>query len=248
MSELIVISEQNQETLIKKVSDVYQRMLIDLSKSYPNIISAWPGGRSLLKFFPAFNEVLSTLPIEIVKKQQFFQVDERVSQDFNRVVLEDNFFSNLAQKKIINRSQVHYYPTDMTPELAVLEYSNLLASFGSRFNYVMLGAGNPHIRDLDGKIIKYDCHLAGIFANHPSSKATGSAFYYYFDSPKPPPGRITATYNLLSASDWCFLFIMGEEKKDVLREFLDPSVSVDTTPIKIAQTIKNCVLITDQKI
>jgi 6-phosphogluconolactonase/glucosamine-6-phosphate isomerase/deaminase len=247
MSELIIISETEQEKLIKKVSDLYREVLISLSKS-DLVTSGWPGGRSLLNFFPAFSEALSELPNAIRAQQHFFQVDERVSQDFNREVLEKNFFANLVEKNIIKNNQVHYYPTDLEPEAGIAEYTNLFNSLGSKFNYIMLGAGNPHQKDENGQIAQYDCHVAGIFPHHPSSKANNSGFYYYFDSPKPPPGRITATYNLLSKSDWCFLFIMGPEKKEVVREFLDKNATIENAPVKIASRIKNCVLITDQKV
>lgn len=245
---LTIVSEKDTEKLVQQVSKHYNNVLTELSEQNTFVVSGWPGGRSLLKFFPAFSNVLKGLKKELLKKQHFFQVDERIYQDFNREILESNFFSILRKANLIESSQVHYYPTEQAPEDGLNSYSEMLDLYGSKYHYIMLGAGGPHQRDEKGQITNYDCHVAGIFANHPSSKPNIAKFNYYFDSPKPPPGRITATYDLLSKSEYCFLFIMGTEKKEVLSEFLNPTTAIENSPIHIAKKIKNCILITDQEI
>lgn len=248
MSAPLIISDPDIDQLSAKVCRLFKTALIELHKKNKYVVGAWPGGRSLLKFFPGLAKVFAELDPEILRAQQLFQVDERVFGEFNREILEQNFLRELKEQKILTESQIHYFPTEKGSIEGVRQYSKSLAGYGSNFNYVMLGAGNAHVRKVDGAIEKYDCHVAGIFAHHPSSEPHQDPFYYYYDSPKPPAGRVTATYSLLSRSDWCFLFVIGREKEEVLKEFLDKKASLNNTPIKIALETKNCVLITDLKV
>lgn len=248
MPELTIISDPQISQLSIKVCAVFKAALNQLAEQNKFVVGAWPGGRSLLKFFPGICKVFCELEKEVLNSQQFFQVDERVYTEFNREILEQNFFSEMREKKIISESQIHYFPTNEGPVEGVRSYTKLLESFGLRFNYAMLGAGGPHVLNADGTILKSDCHVAGVFANHPSSEPHQAPFYYYYDSPKPPPGRVTATNSLLARSEWSFLFIMGEEKREVLKEFLDENIDLARSPIKIALEAKNCILVTDLKV
>lgn len=60
-----------------------------------------------------------------------------------------------------------------------------------------------------------DGHIASLFPGHPALDSTGGVVSVR-DSPKPPPQRISLTFDVLAAVDLVLLIAKGTEKADVL--------------------------------
>lgn len=90
--------------------------------------------------------------------------------------------------------------------------------FQSRLDVTLLGMGE-------------DGHIASLFPGHPARFAKGPVTTID-DSPKPPPHRITFTYEILRTSRAQFLLAMGEGKRAALQRVLsgDPLAPPNALP------------------
>ena len=78
----------------------------------------------------------------------------------------------------------------------------------TRFDLVLLGMGP-------------DGHTASIFPEHPSFKPTTRLVIGVEDAPKPPPERITLTFNALNNTDALWFIVTGDAKADAVARVLD---------------------------
>ncbi|MFY0406505.1 6-phosphogluconolactonase [Solicola sp. PLA-1-18] len=67
------------------------------------------------------------------------------------------------------------------------------------FDVVMLGVGD-------------DGHVASLFPHHPGLDVTGVAVTAVFDSPKPPPTRVSMTFETLNKARHVWFLVSGEGK------------------------------------
>jgi 6-phosphogluconolactonase len=76
-----------------------------------------------------------------------------------------------------------------------------------------------------------DGHIASLFPGHPARFAKGPVTTLD-DSPKPPPKRITLTYEILRTSRASFLVAMGEGKRAALERVVsgDPLAPANALP------------------
>jgi len=111
----------------------------------------------------------------------------------------------------------------MVPELVPMARPGSLAEaaqehareFATRLHgldVVLLGAGP-------------DGHIASLFPDHPVLNATGVCAVVY-DSPKPPPERLTLTLPVLEAVEHAVLVATGAAKAPVLRRALAGDASL----------------------
>ncbi len=99
-------------------------------------------------------------------------------------------------------------------EEGAIEYERALAAFPSlnangeqqpwpSFDICLLGVGP-------------DAHIASLFPDRPAISVTDRAAVAVFDSPKPPPVRITLTRPVINASQRLWLVLTGSEKAAAL--------------------------------
>src|SRR5690606_11776660 len=76
-----------------------------------------------------------------------------------------------------------------------------------------------------------DGHLASLFPGHPALFAKGRVAHVP-DSPKPPPERMTLTFDLLRAAGRALLVVTGEAKRPALQRVLagDPELPANILP------------------
>jgi 6-phosphogluconolactonase len=167
----------------------------------------------------------------------FFMVDERIvplsSPDSNFGGLHTSLFKHLIDEGVLSATQLH--PFEASAEnvsVRCAEYMRELSNFGSTFSVVVLGVGE-------------DGHVAGLFPEHPVLKKSGQGFEYFFDSPKPPAARMTASRDLVTSASLGVVLALGEGKRSAWEAFQDKSVLESRCPVKMTLGMKRCVVVTD---
>ncbi|TDE88139.1 6-phosphogluconolactonase [Occultella glacieicola] len=85
------------------------------------------------------------------------------------------------------------------------------------FDVVLLGMGP-------------DAHVASLFPGHPALAATGTTAVAVHDSPKPPPDRISLTFEALAGARQVWLVVAGAEKAEAVRRALGGAADVREAP------------------
>jgi 6-phosphogluconolactonase len=104
-----------------------------------------------------------------------------------------------------------------TPEASAEAYAQALADAGSpAFDVLMLGMGP-------------DGHVASLFPGHEALSVTGQATVGVHGSPKPPPERVSLTYDAIHSAREVWVVAAGTEKASAVASALR-GAPVDTTP------------------
>ena len=107
-----------------------------------------------------------------------------------------------------------------TAEDAAAAYAATVRSSGTGdFDVLMLGVGP-------------DGHIASLFPDHPGLDATDAIAVAVHDSPKPPPDRVTLTFEALNRAKAVWFLVAGEGKADAVRRGLAEEGSVVDTPAR----------------
>jgi len=77
-----------------------------------------------------------------------------------------------------------------------------------------------------------DGHVASLFPGFPQLGASDTPTAAVFDSPKPPPIRVTLTFPALNNSESVWFVVSGTDKADAVRHALAAEGSVDETPAR----------------
>ncbi|WP_448629492.1 6-phosphogluconolactonase [Cellulomonas soli] len=114
-------------------------------------------------------------------------------------------------------ANVHAVPalrdTVPTPEVAAALYADELAAFAApgadvpAFDVLLLGMGP-------------DGHIASLFPDHPALDATGRATVGVHGSPKPPPLRVSLTFEAIRTAREVWVVAAGAEKAQAVAEAL----------------------------
>jgi 6-phosphogluconolactonase len=77
-----------------------------------------------------------------------------------------------------------------------------------------------------------DGHVASLFPGSPQLHETDSPTVAVFDSPKPPPVRVSLTFPTLSNSEVVMFVVAGADKADAVARALAPEGTIDETPAR----------------
>jgi 6-phosphogluconolactonase len=120
-------------------------------------------------------------------------------------------------------AHVHEFPArgDVPDvEAAAEAYADELAAHWSgRFDVTMLGVGP-------------DGHVNSLFPGFPQLHTAGRPTAGVTASPKPPPERVTLTFEATCASSSVWFLVSGEGKADAVRRALADEGSLDETPAR----------------
>lgn len=224
------------ETKLAEAAVVLFQVLKAKPQSTPLVV-ALCGGRSVVGLLQALIRESAHQPPELLSRIQFFMVDERIvpttHPDSNFGGLSQQFFNALLEQHIISKEQLHALSiTAENSEDACREYLRELEGCGGAFTVVVLGMGE-------------DGHIAGLFPHHPVLAAPGRAFIPFFDSPKPPAARVTASRDLVTEASLGVLLALGEGKRAAWEAFTCDSISDNECPAKMVQSMNRCVVVTD---
>ncbi len=123
----------------------------------------------------------------------------------------------------VGATRVHEVPaSDQVPdaEAAAASYSDKVrADGGDTFDVLMLGIGP-------------DGHVASLFPGHPGLGVTDAIATAVHDSPKPPPDRVTLTFEALDRSQAVWFLASGDAKADAVARALADDGTVTETPAR----------------
>ena len=217
------------------VSAIFE-VLAKLPKEAPLAIGLC-GGRSVVGLLRELAQASVNQPRELLRRLHFFMVDERIvplaSPESNFGGLKAQLFDELIAQGLISDDQLHPFTAsfDDAPERCQ-EYYQELQRFGGRFAVVVLGVGE-------------DGHVAGLFPRHPVLEQVSPGFASFFDSPKPPPARMTATRALIEASSLGIILVLGEGKRKAWDDFSASPGSVLECPARLVKEIREYLIVTD---
>ena len=100
--------------------------------------------------------------------------------------------------------------TSGSAEASADAYGTALREHGSgSFDVVMLGVGP-------------DGHVASLFPHHPAQRTEGAIAIAVHDSPKPPPDRVSLTFECLNRTREVWFLVAGDDKADAVAAALAP--------------------------
>ena len=143
-------------------------------------------------------ELLSTMEVEWGKVSVLFGDERCVRPDHP----ESNY--RMARESLLDRvapATVYRMPAELGPDEGAELYTYAVAAVG-RLDVVTLGVGE-------------DGHTASLFPGHPALNAPGLVVGIY-DSPKPPPERVTLTLNALQSARTVIILATGAGKADAV--------------------------------
>ena len=126
---------------------------------------------------------------------------------------------------------------DFTPEFAAAEYAAELARFAAdgsavpHFDVLLLGMGP-------------DAHVASLFPGHDALNVTGRATVGVHGSPKPPPLRVSLTFDAIRSAHQVWIVAAGAEKAEAVAAGLAEAPIADA-PVAGAQGRKRTLWLVD---
>ena len=122
----------------------------------------------------------------------------------------------------VNERRVHEMPASDGPhgslDQAAEAYGDEVRRLGSgQFDVLMLGVGP-------------DGHVASLFPGFPQLDADDAVAVSVTDSPKPPPERITLTFEALNRSSEVWFVVSGEGKADAVAKALADGTDLHDIP------------------
>lgn len=91
-----------------------------------------------------------------------------------------------------------------------------------------------------------DGHVASLFPGFSQLYETEELTAAVFDSPKPPPVRVTLTYPALNNSDVVMFIVAGADKADAVARALAPDGTIDETPARGVTGLRETVWLLDE--
>lgn len=145
-----------------------------------------------------------------------FLVDERVvaadHPDSNQRQVQAALVEPVVRRAGLPAASLHGFDLPQRPTMADAAAAaggcnGALLALGGRFDAVLLSAGE-------------DGHVASLFPGHSSIDDPSAGYIAFDDSPKPPPGRISASRRLLMGAGCAALVFAGEAKRAALSSFM----------------------------
>lgn len=107
-----------------------------------------------------------------------------------------------------------------TAEDAAAAYSEEVRNDGAGFfEILMLGIGP-------------DGHIASLFPGHPALSATDAIAIAVHDSPKPPPDRVSLTFEAMERANAVWFVVSGEDKAEAVARALAEDGTIQETPAR----------------
>jgi 6-phosphogluconolactonase len=231
-----ILTSPKLEQVVHAGADLF---LAEFSRSGRNsgVTIGLCGGRSVVPFLHRVLEERFSIARDLWRKARFFLVDERLVPDdhpeSNFKLLREVFYGPLLRDDLISPEQC--FSLKLAGDDAkrkVAAYEEELRLHGGRFDIALLGVGE-------------DAHVGALFPGHPLLNERRAGYSTLFDSPKPPPARMTATPGLLRSCPALFAFLFGEGKRGALSNWQSAEATFFSCPAKIVNEVANGYVLTD---
>ncbi len=182
------------------------------------------GGGAGLSVTSQLAKVAEKIPQQTWTNTHFWWGDERFVESGS--VERNDFAIETSLGRFYIESNIHRIPAADAVLSAVEsaeDYTRELLDFGT--------AGNPPQFALVILGVGPDGHIASLFPGRPELHSPLVAMPV-FDSPKPPPIRVTLSFPTLNNSQLTLLLIGGEVKREALMAIMNPAGCVETTPAR----------------
>jgi len=114
----------------------------------------------------------------------------------------------------LDEAKVHRVPgpdTSVSAEASAESYGQTIREHGQgAFDVVVLGVGP-------------DGHVASLFPHHEAQRVTDAVAVAVHDSPKPPPDRVSLTFDSLAHAREVWFIVAGPDKATAVAAALDPA-------------------------
>lgn len=229
---ITTFQEQSPQSLPAGAARHIGHKIRELLSAQAGVNVAMPGGRSMAALFGFLIQEEVEWP-----RVHFFSLDERLvpldHPDSNYKLLHDHLLAPLDRAGKINRANAHPFVFDpAVADLGTRAYERVLAGHGSRFDLIVLSAGE-------------DGHVGALFPGHHSVVNPHHGFIVMHDAPKPPPGRMSASRSLLQTASAGVLLFAGEAKRQAWRQFGAGTGSVVECPARLMAGIGDAAVFTD---
>ena len=232
-----LIAFQNSAALAQTAATAWLEEVEKAERAGKPHCVALSGGRITQEFFLSVVK-LARLRGARLSGVHFFWTDERcvppTDSESNNRLAHELLFDPLS----IPAHQIHRVRGEDSPMTAAASATTDLCSFATKdafdrpvLDMIFLGLGE-------------DGHVASLFPGEPESLADSpAAFRPIFNSPKPPPIRITLGYSTIAAARKVWMLASGKAKETPLRASLSPD---GTTPFaRILKTRSDTRIFTD---
>ncbi|MDE0973695.1 MAG: 6-phosphogluconolactonase [Candidatus Nanopelagicales bacterium] len=229
--ELLVCDDLVDQTLAMLTQKLVDT---DPSRSRHVVLTGGSAGMSITR---KLSQVAKSIPKDVWAATHFWWGDERFVASDHADRNDRDINSALGDYFI--ESNIHRVtPSDRVADAqsSADRYMHELLNFGvngspPQFCFVVLGVGP-------------DGHIASLFPRRPELHSHEIALPV-LDSPKPPPVRVTMSYQTLNHSYCTLLLVGGEKKRDALASIMDSRGSIESTPARGIEAVKVYAL-TDQ--
>jgi 6-phosphogluconolactonase len=227
-----VVGEADQRRLLQAAGRHLCRKVREVLAVKGQAILALPGGRSAAAVFEAM------LPEDLDwRRVHLFVVDERLvpldHPDCNFTLVQEHLVAPLVRADRIDPVNAHPFVLDpASADRGAARYEQELARFGFRFDVLLLSAGE-------------DGHVGALYPRHHSLADRHHGFIVMDDSPKPPPGRMTASLSLMQTAAAAVLLFAGEGKRGAYGTFSDAASPVTACPAKLVLAVGDAAVFTD---
>jgi 6-phosphogluconolactonase len=218
MKNFELISFPNAEELARVVAGAWLNEVEAATRSGKDYHVAISGGRIAQTLFKCLVQQVKTSGSSL-QKVHFFWADERcvppTDPESNYRIARDLLFVPLN----IPESHIHRIHGEDSPERAaraaeedIRRMVPLNAAGQPMLDFIFLGLGE-------------DGHTASLFPNEPEAVSADPAVYRaVFNSPKPPPIRITLGFPAIAAARQVWMLASGGGKQSAMQRSLEPGV------------------------
>jgi 6-phosphogluconolactonase len=207
-----LISFANADELARAAASAWLDEIAAANRAAKPHCVALSGGRIALKFFTSIVGQSKAREISL-GLVHFFWADERCvppdDAESNFRAAHELLFAPLR----INDAQIHRIHGEDSPEIAVQKATMDISHVAPKNS-----DGQP-ILDLIFLGMGEDGHVASLFPNEIEGTIPGkSIFRAIKNSPKPPPNRVTLSYEAIAAARQAWVLVSGAGKEAALRE------------------------------
>ncbi|WBQ08551.1 6-phosphogluconolactonase [Kribbella sp. CA-293567] len=216
MSEPSILINRDAEGLAHAVAARLITKLVDVQSSGGVAQVVLTGGRVAAVVYRAVAESPARSAIDW-RRVEFWWGDERFLPEGDPERNETQAWDALLSHVDVDPALVHAMPADtgQGAEAAAAAYAETLAATAGvedgdgvpAFDVLMLGVGP-------------DGHVASLFPENPARVVVETSTVAVYDSPKPPPTRVSLTFPALANSRETWFVVSGEDKAEAVADAL----------------------------